>query len=235
MYTVIQVGFAALTVIFFYLLHQQFKLALPKSSLSTDQRKKFLNVITYAPIGWGIITTSLSLAGIAGDFSLFPLNIGPLLFIPLVAIIIFTFWKPTRVVLAHISPANIICLQIFRAFVEVLLWMLFIEHLLPEQMTFEGRNFDVLSGLTAIPIALLVARNRISKTGIILWNIACLGLLINIVAVAVLSMPTPLRYFINEPANTIVAEFPIIWLPTFLVPLAYMLHFFSLRQLADKK
>ena len=41
------------------------------------------------------------------------------------------------------------------------------------------------------------------------------------------------RYFINEPANTIVTEFPIIWLPGFLVPLAYGLHFLSLRQLLN--
>jgi hypothetical protein len=35
----------------------------------------------------------------------------------------------------------------------------------------------------------------------------------------------------NEPANTIVAVFPISWLPGLLVPLAYTLHIFSLKQL----
>jgi hypothetical protein len=235
MYTVIQIGFATLTATFFYLLYREFKLALPKSSLSIDAQSRFLKIITYAPIGWAVIVSTLSLLGVAGDFSIFPVNIGPLLVIPLIATIIFTFSRSTREVLQHIHPASLVRLQVFRAFVEVLLWMLFIEHLLPEQMTFEGRNFDVISGLTAIPIAGLVTRSKISKTGLILWNLACLGLLINIVTVAVLSMPTPFRYFMNEPVNTIVAEFPIIWLPTFLVPLAYMLHFFSLRQLADKK
>lgn len=235
MYTVIQLGFTALTVIFFYLIHREFKLALPKSSLSADQQNRFIRMITLAILIWGIIVSGLSLAGIVGDFSLFPANIAPLLFIPFVAIVIFTLRKQTREVLKHIPQANIIRLQVFRVFAEVLLWMLFIENLLPEQMSFEGRNFDVLSGLTALPVAWMVARNKISKTGIVLWNLACLGLLINILTVAILSMPTPFRYFMNEPANTIVGEFPIVWLPTFLVPLAYMLHFFSLRQLADSK
>jgi hypothetical protein len=235
MFTLIQIGFAALTVIFFYLLHREFKLALPKSGLSLDQKNRFLKIITYVPIGWGIVVSALSLLGIVSDFSLFPANIGPLLFIPLIALIIFTLSKTTREVLSHVNPANIIRLQVFRVFVEVLLWMLFVESLLPEQMTFEGRNFDVLSGLTAIPVAYLVAQNKISKIGLIFWNLACLGLLLNILTVAILSMPTPFRYFMNEPANTIVGEFPIVWLPTFLVPLAYMLHFFSMRQLADKK
>jgi hypothetical protein len=68
----------------------------------------------------------------------------------------------------------------------------------------------------------------------IAWNLISLGLLINIVAIAIVSMPSPLRIFHNEPANTIVAEFPFIFLPTFLVPLAYGLHFLSLRKLTAK-
>jgi hypothetical protein len=120
-------------------------------------------------------------------------------------------------------------------FVEILIWMLFIQNLLPVQMTFEGRNFDILAGLTAPIMSYLAFQNKVSKMVLIIWNIACLGLLINIVSVAILSMPTPLQYFHNEPANTIVTVFPISLLPAFLVPLAYMQHFFSLRLLTLKK
>jgi hypothetical protein len=115
------------------------------------------------------------------------------------------------------------------------LWALFVQNQLPVQMTFEGRNFDVLSGLSAPIIAYLIARQKISATGILIWNVVCLGLLLNILGIAILSMPAPLRVFMNEPANTIVASFPVSWLPGFLVPLAYGLHFFSLRQLAVKR
>ena len=48
-------------------------------------------------------------------------------------------------------------------------------------------------------------------------------------------MPTPFRVFMKEPANTVVMKFPFILLPTFLVPLAYGLHFLSLRQLLMKR
>ena len=103
-------------------------------------------------------------------------------------------------------------------------------------MTFEGRNFDILAGITGPIIAYLAySKHVIGKTGVIIWNVACLCLLINIVATAILSIPSPFRYFMNEPANTIVTEFPIIWLPAFLVPLAYSLHFLSLRQLINQK
>ena len=63
----------------------------------------------------------------------------------------------------------------------------------------------------------------------------CLLLLLNILAIAALSMPTPLRQFMNEPANTIIGEFSFIYLPGVLVVIAYSLHIFSLRQLHELK
>lgn len=163
----------------------------------------------------------------ASRFDIFPLNMAPVLIVPFVTIIIFTFSKRTLPILASIPPKSIAQLQIFRVFVELFLWALFIENLLPVQMTFEGRNLDILSGLTAPLAALFLAK---SKWGLAIWNLLCLGLLINIVTVAIVSMPTDLRIFNNEPANTIVAEFPFILLPGMLVPLAYGLSLLSLRQ-----
>jgi hypothetical protein len=112
-----------------------------------------------------------------------------------------------------------------------LLWLLFVASLVPENMSCEGRNFDILAGLTAPFIAWALRKNKISKTIAIVWNLACLGLLINIVTIAFLSTPSPIRVFFEEPSSSVVAVFPISFLPGFLVPLAYTLHFFSLKQL----
>ena len=235
LYFIAQFGFVAITVVFFYLLYREFKLALPHSTLQPLQQKKFLNTFSGVLIGWAVIVSVVSLTGIMGNFEIFPFNISPLLILPLIASILFTFSRSLREVLPHIHPARIIRLQVFRVFVEILLWFLFLDNLLPIQMTFEGQKFDVLSGLTAQLIAFLTFRNKLPKSVLIIWNLVCLALLINIVTVAILSMPTPFRYFMNEPANTIVAQFPISWLPTFLVPLAYLLSFISIRQLTLKK
>jgi hypothetical protein len=123
-------------------------------------------------------------------------------------------------------------MQSFRIVVELLLWMAFTKGLLPEQMTFEGRNFDVFAGILGLLAGWLMLRNkRWWKAVALVYNIIGLGLLMNILVIAVLSMPTSLRYFMNEPANTIVAEFPFIYLPGILVVIALALHIFSLRQL----
>jgi hypothetical protein len=137
-------------------------------------------------------------------------------------------------IVANIPPHRLIRLQSFRFFVEILLWLLFVSKLLPVQMTFEGRNLDILAGISAPLVAFFAFRGRISRAGLIIWNVVCIGLLLNIVIIAVLSTPSPWRVFSNEPANYIVTYFPISWLPGLLVPLAYYLHSLSLKQLIRK-
>lgn len=101
----------------------------------------------------------------------------------------------------------------------------------PVQMTFAGRNFDILTGILALVVAALAMRNRLPAWGLLLWNRLGLGLLCNIVSIALPSTPTPLRVFLNEPANTIIATAPYIWLPVFLVPAALFGHLLVFRRL----
>ncbi len=130
----------------------------------------------------------------------------------------------------RLPASRLIAYQSFRVPVEWFLWAMYLEGIVPIQMTFEGRNFDILSGLLAIGIAITVARTATLPRRIVLaWNILGLGLLINIVAIAILSTPSPLRMFMNEPANTFIAYPPYIWLPTFLVQAALFGHLLVFR------
>jgi len=56
-------------------------------------------------------------------------------------------------------------------------------------------------------------------------------LLANIIAVALLSAPTPFRVFMNEPANTFITHVPWIWLPAVMVLAAVMGHALVFRWL----
>jgi hypothetical protein len=230
-YLLTQLGFAAITFVYFWLFLRQLHKSLKATGFPEKRKNRILRGTTLALIGWAVLTGILSLSGFFSDFSSFPPNIMIVLIVPLTTIIWMVSTKTTKEILLHTPAETIIGLQSFRVFVEILLWMLFITNLAPIQMTFEGRNLDILSGITAPLIAFLVYRKKLSRTLTIVWNIACLGLLANIVITAILSMPTPFRVFMNDPSNTIVTEFPIIWLPALLVPLAYGLHFLSIRQL----
>jgi len=234
-HSLIQAGFVGLTFIFFGLLLIEFKKALTKSAFTDLQKRKTFTRLIAGLVFWAAFVSAWSLSGRMANFATFPLNMLPILIIPLITILVITFSKTFREIIIHVPAENLVRLQTFRFFVEILLWALFVQNQLPVQMTFEGRNFDVLSGLSAPIVAYLISRHKLSRTGLVIWNLLCLGLLLNILGTAILSMPTSMRVFMNEPANTIVAVFPVSWLPGFLVPLAYGLHFFSLRQLAIKR
>ena len=155
---------------------------------------------------------------------------------PILASILLVVSPRFKNFLRHVPAHWTIYIQSFRIFMELILWGLFLEGIIGRQMTFEGRNFDVLVGLTALPIAYLVMSGKLkSKAWIIAWNIFGLILLLNIVSVAILSTPLPFRIFTEGPPNTMIAYFPFVWLPGFVVPVAFAMHLFSIQQTLQKK
>lgn len=135
-----------------------------------------------------------------------------------------------------LNPRTLTLLHTVRVPVELVLLWLSIHKVVPELMTFEGRNFDILSGLTA-PLVYYLGYDRkvLNSKIILLWNFICLGLLINIVVNAVLSAPFPFQQFAFEQPNIAVLYFPFNWLPCCVVPLVLFSHVASIRQLTRKK
>jgi len=230
-YVLTGLAFVVVTVVFFSLLVKYLTRALSLTGWDADRQALIRRRTIIALIGWAAFSILLAASGFGSNFNIFPVNAAPFLVIPLVTIIVVISSAKTRHILQFVPERTIILLQTFRFFVEVLLWLLVIQNLAPVQMSFEGRNFDILVALTA-PLAAWMFAGK--KWALVAWNIAGLCLLINIVTIAILSMPTPMRMFANEPANTIVLKAPFILLPAMLVPLAYGLHFLSLRQLLTK-
>lgn len=182
---------------------------------------------------WAALLTVLSLLGFFSDFSRLPPRIPLAIFIPLPVVLFIAFSRTGTELLRQTPPHWLVYLQAFRILVECVLWLNFLKGLMPVQMSFEGRNFDILAGLFAIPVGYFcLVKKSWPRWITLIYNIAGLLLLANIIVVSVLSMPTPLRYFHNEPANTLLGHFPFIFLPGLLVPLAYSLHIFSLRKYA---
>jgi hypothetical protein len=116
-----------------------------------------------------------------------------------------------------IPIAALVGFQSFRILVELLLHRAYVEGLMPVQMSYSGRNFDILSGITALALSAWLASGRRSRTIVALWNLLGVALLANILAIAVLSAPTPIRVFMNEPANVWITRAPWVWLPAAMV------------------
>lgn len=185
---------------------------------------------------WAVLLCAMAYNGFFSDFNKLPPRPALALFFPLPFILFFAFSNKGMQLLEKIPGHWLIYIQSFRVPVELLLWNAFLENKLPVQMTFGGGNVDIITGILALPAGyLLMRQKKWAKLTGIAFNIIGILLLLNILVIAVLSMPTPFRYFMNEPSNTLVAQFPYILLPGILVPIAYSFHTFSLRKLLMKK
>lgn len=203
---------------------------LKSTNWKADRQNRIFTITLSVILGWTVLLLVLSYNGFFGDSSAFPPKPALAMLTPLPIILMIAFSKTGAQLLKVVPPQWLIYMQSFRIAVELLLLMAFINGKLPVQMTFEGRNFDILTGIFALPVGYMIAKNYSSRLAVI-FNVIGALLLINILVIAVLSMPSPIRYFMNEPANTLVAQFPFILLPGVLVPIAYSMHVFSLRQI----
>lgn len=221
----ITIVFGLTTMATFYLFHT----AIKQSSLGNKA-----NFIALGMIAWLIFQMVLSLnlyylntaGAIPPRFPLFS-------FLPTFALIIVLFnTKAGKTFIDSLPLDKLTLLNIIRIPVEVVLFWLFIHHAIPELLTFEGRNFDILAGISA-PLVYYFGfiRNKFSKKLILGWNIVCLLLLINIVFMAALSFPTVLQQFAFDQPNIGLLYFPFFWLPSFIVPIVFFTHFVSIRRL----
>lgn len=125
-------------------------------------------------------------------------------------------------------------LHVIRIPVEIVLFMLAHAGAIPTIMTFEGSNFDILSGITAPIVYYLAFRGgKVNRPLLIAWNIGALILLVNIVATAILAFPSPMQQIALEQPNRAVMYFPFIWLPAVVVPIVFFAHLASLRKLTS--
>jgi len=96
--------------------------------------------------------------------------------------------------------------------------------MVPQLMTFEGINYDILVGFTAPIIGLLYLKNKISKNFLMCWNIIGLILVVSIMTIGILSAELPFQQFGFEQPNRGLQYFPFILLPALIVPLMIYAH-----------
>jgi hypothetical protein len=152
----------------------------------------------------------------------------------LIAILFLTVTAKGKEFLDKLDTGTLILLNIVRIPVEIGLFLLFTDKAIPEVMTFEGRNLDIISGLTA-PIVWWLYKKYRSRALLLSWNILCLALLVNIVGTAVVAAPFDFQQIAFDQPNVAVIYFPFVWLPCCIVPLVLFTHVAMIRKLVTGK
>jgi hypothetical protein len=185
---------------------------------------------------WTILQSAAGLAGFYSDIHTMTGRF-PLLAFPPLIFLLFLFVTPKgRAFIDGLSISGLTIFHLIRIPVEIILFFLFVHHAIPKAMTFEGANFDILSGLSA-PLVYYFGfvKQRLSKPVLIAWNIACILLLLNVVRIAALSLPARFHQFGFEQPNIAVGYFPFLLLPSCLVPLVLFSNLAAIRQLITRK
>lgn len=193
--------------------------------------------IVLAVIGtWIIVQSALALSGFYKVIKITPPRFGMLLFPPMIVILALFSTKKGRTFIDGLSIKWLTFIHIVRLPIEIVLYWLYIQKWVPELMTFEGRNFDIISGVTAIPIFYFAFRKKqVDKALLATWNFIALFLLINIIIHGLLSSPTRFQQFAFEQPNIAVLHFPFNLLPSVIVPIVLFSHLASLWKLSKNK
>lgn len=142
-------------------------------------------------------------------------------------------FSPLGLSMASSLPfAMLIGFQAFRLPLELLMHNAADHGVMPVVMSFSGYNFDILTGLTAIPVAWMAHRNSAPRWLLIAWNFMGCILLANIVTIAVAATPR-FAAFGPQQLNVWIADAPFVWLPGVLVQAALLGHLLTWRKLGN--
>jgi hypothetical protein len=178
----------------------------------------------------------LALAALSGILARFDLKPPPLMAaaVASVALGVGLGLSPLGAELAGLPLWVLVGWQSFRLPLELIMHEAALEGLMPNVMSFSGKNFDILSGLSALILAICVRHFRVPRSVVAAWNVMASALLLVIIVIAVAATPL-VRAFGDSELNTWVAYFPYVWLPGVMVLSAAMGHVVITRRLLAER
>lgn len=184
---------------------------------------------------WLIYLSVLSYTEVLTDYSL-PPKMPLLVVLPLLILIILSlFKKVTTDFVSTTSISWLIYIQSFRILIELIIWGAYKQGIVPVIATFEGYNYDVLVGLTAVPMAYYAKREKFAPMVLILWNVASLFILANTVRLFLSAAYFPTELGSEMPMlGPSFTQLPYLLIAGFFMPLAVFIHALSIKQLLQR-
>ena len=199
---------------------------------SNSSKTKPPNIIIPIVV-WLLYVLALAFSGFLRDYN-FPPRFPLFLFLPFFLLTVIFFFKHKDNPTFKVLPLQWTTFyQSFRVLVEMILLYTFYKGIIPEEATFEGYNFDILIGISAIILGLTLAKNpKKYKTVLILWNIIGIMMVLFVGFIIGTSIYYP-EVWLNESSNVSLdfVSFPYILIPGFLAPSAIFMHVVSLIQI----
>lgn len=185
--------------------------------------------------GWLLITGFLASGDFLGDFSLSPPPFILVIVIALTALFGYALPRLGTAFALQTPLQRLILFQSCRIPIAIALELLVMRGVLPQQLSLRGWNWDLLAGLSALPIAWLAARQRLPNWLLLLWNSLGTILALALFAIAFLALPLPFQAFQSDPSSIWLTNLPFVWLLSALLPSALFGHLLIFRYLWSKR
>ena len=201
-----------------------------RSGTTESAARRAAVIVAVDSAAWMALTWVAALSGILQRWDRTP---PPFLFVivGMVAIsLILAFGRVGTRIAQYIPLWTLVAIQGFRLPLELAMHALVARGIMPIQMSYSGRNFDIVTGATAIVVAMLAKQGLGGRRLVAAWNVLGLALLVNVVSVAIASMPM-LRLFGDDRVVTFVTYPPFVWLPAVMVLAALAGHLVIFRAL----
>jgi hypothetical protein len=203
--------------------------ALKQSRWGESERRATVRTVAAVLCGWFVIASTLALLGVYhGTSRRFPaIEFG--IFIPVLAGCLMIWrWSAVSRLIDAVPRGWVIGVQFYR--VEgVTFLILYASNLLPGLFALPAGVGDVAVGLSALVIGIGASGGRQPRSWTVLrWNLLGIADLAAALVTGFLTSPSPLQRFAFDRPNELISVFPLVLIPTFLVPLAILLHVVSL-------
>jgi hypothetical protein len=144
-----------------------------------------------------------------------------------------SFSRVGAVLVDRATVGTLVGAQSFRILAELLIVAAHHAGIAPAQMSIEGYNYDIVTGVAAM-LLYFVMRRRPSRLLGWAFNAVGLGTLANVVLIAVASMPTRFQVFTGS-SNLWLTQAPWALLPGVGVVAALVLHLILTRKLLHEQ
>lgn len=191
-------------------------------------------VVVLCSAAWMAVTWIAAASGVLRNWDATPPPFA-ILVVAIVAIACRLAFGPVGRRLATGVPLwTLVLVQAFRLPLELAMHAMYLRGVMPIQMTYTGRNFDIVTGATALVIGLAAWAGRIPRSIVAAWNVLGLALLLNVVTIAIVSTPR-IQAFGPERVNVWVTYPPFVWLPAVMVLAALAGHLVVFRALGARR
>lgn len=190
--------------------------------------------LTLMVVGWSVLQCALAYSGFYQITDTIPPRFGLVLIPPAILIVYGLLPAQRKWALSNRNIQISTFLHSVRVPVEMVLFGLFVNRMIPELMTFEGRNFDIVMGITAPVMGWFFLKNRLSRRTLLYWNVLGLLLVSFVLCNGILSAELPFQQFGFEQPNRAMNYFPFVLLPSTIVPIVVWTHVIDIIKLRSE-